>query len=120
MDDAPDMPQQAKEPGPWFTFAAVCLCIGLLAIALPNRPGPRTSPKNTCINNLRLIDGAKQTWALEHQKTNSDLPTWADIQVYFRRGTNEEMILKCPEGGKYTLGVLSNPPTCSIPGHVLP
>ena len=45
----------------------VVAIIGLLAaIAIPNFVKAReTARRNTCINNLRLIDGAKQTWALE-------------------------------------------------------
>src|SRR5579859_5427163 len=46
----------------------VVAIIGLLAaIAIPNFARARTtSQQNACINNLRQIDGAKQTWALEH------------------------------------------------------
>ncbi len=45
----------------------VVAIIGLLAaIAIPNFVRARTtSQKNACINNLRLIDAAKQQWALE-------------------------------------------------------
>jgi hypothetical protein len=67
-----------------------------------------------------MIDGAKQTWALEHQKTNSDVPTREDIQVYLGRSTNDKVVLKCPLSGIYTLGAVSDKPTCSIPGHALP
>ena len=44
----------------------VVAIIGLLAaIAIPNFVRARnTAQKNTCINNLRQIDGAKQQWAL--------------------------------------------------------
>src|SRR6266700_2655663 len=75
------------------------------------------TPKNTCINNLRLIDGAKQMWSLENSKTNSDVPTWADLQSYLGRPGNA--LPKCPSGGIYALGAINNLPTCSIPGHVL-
>jgi hypothetical protein len=78
----------------------------------------RESPINTCINNLRLIDGAKQMWALENNKTNSDVPTWADLRSYL--GHPGDALPKCPSGGTYTLGAISNFPTCSISGHVLP
>jgi hypothetical protein len=78
----------------------------------------RESPINTCVNNLRLIDGAEQMWALENNKTNSDMPTWAELQSYLGRAGYP--LPKCPSGGTYTLGAISNRPTCSIPGHVLP
>jgi hypothetical protein len=70
-----------------------------------------------CINNLRLIESAKEQWALENNKTNSDVPTWPDLNIYF--GGGGAVILKCPRGGTYTLGTISNKPTCSYPGHVL-
>lgn len=94
--------------------------LGLLAVAivLPNLfPAHEGSPPS-CINNLRLIESAKNQWALENNKTNSDVPTWADIQLYFGRGGS--YLPKCPLGGTYVLGTLSNKPVCSYPAHVLP
>jgi len=70
---------------------------------------------STCINNLRQIDGAKQQWALEHQKGPDAVPTPQDIVAYFPNA----MLPQCPGGGRYTLNAVSNAPTCSIPGHVL-
>src|SRR5579862_408260 len=80
---------------------------------------PVNAAWNDCINNLRMIDGAKQTWALETGKQATDTPTWADIQPYFNRGTNAAMP-KCPSGGTYTIGAVGEKPKCSIAGHVLP
>ena len=121
MDEAPDTPRQTKEPGTLFLFVVLCLCVGIfVALAIPRPLGPRTTPKNACINNLRMLDGAKQTWALEHQRTNGDVPAWADIQVYLDPSTNNRIVLKCPVGGIYTLGAMSNKPVCSIPDHILP
>jgi len=44
--------------------------IGMLAaIAIPNFVKARnTAQMNACINNLRMIDGAKQQWALTNAK----------------------------------------------------
>ncbi len=72
---------------------------------------------NSCINRLRMIDGSKQQWMLEHQKTTNDVVTWDDIRPYLSR--EGKAIPACPAGGTYTLGRLSEPPTCSIPGHKL-
>jgi type II secretory pathway pseudopilin PulG len=54
----------------------VVAIIGLLAaIAIPNFVKARTtSQQNACINNLRLIDAAKQQWALEQRKQSTDTP----------------------------------------------
>jgi hypothetical protein len=77
-----------------------------------------TAAKDECINNLRLIDGAKQEWALELGKRATDTPSWSDIQPYFGRGPNGA-IPKCPLGGTYTIGTVGAKPECSIAGHVL-
>src|ERR1043166_9269947 len=40
----------------------------------------------SCITALRMIDGAKQQWALEHHKTTNDIATWDDIRHYIAQG----------------------------------
>ena len=52
----------------------VVLIIGILmAIAVPNFIKAReTSRRNSCIANLKQIDGAKATWALELKKATTD------------------------------------------------
>src|SRR6185312_17212668 len=47
----------------------------MMAIAIPNFVKAReTSIQNACINNLRQIDAAKNQWALENNKKDSDTP----------------------------------------------
>ena len=75
--------------------------------------------RDACINNLRQIDAAKQQWALEKGKKAGDTPVEADLKPYLTPGPNG-VFLKCPAGGKYTIGKVGEPPTCSIPGHELP
>ena len=78
---------------------------------------------NSCINRLRMIDGAKQQWALEHHKTASDVPTAEDIRIYFSRegaaAGGGAAMPTCPQGGTYTIGRVGEPPKCSYPGHRL-
>jgi len=89
----------------------------MLAIAIPNFVKARdVSMQNACINNLRQIDAVKQEWALEKGKSLGDVPTVADLTPYFKNGK----FPVCPAGGTYIIGAVSNPPTCSIPGHKLP
>src|SRR5580700_3502501 len=66
----------------------VVAIIGLLAaIAIPNFVRARTtSQTNMCIDNLRMIDGAKQQWALEKGQLGSATPLATDIQPYLGRG----------------------------------
>src|SRR6185437_5515042 len=89
----------------------------LAAIAIPNFVKARaTAQKNVCINNLRAIDRAKQQWALEHSKSADDTPTPEDLNPYIPGGYDH---LHCPADGEYTIGKVSEPPTCSIPDHTL-
>lgn len=90
----------------------------MAAIALPNFVKARqTAQQNSCINNLRMIDGAKQSWALEKQKTAQDIPTPDDLAPFLRQGFAS---LHCPLGGTYSINNVGEPPTCSIPNHHLP
>jgi septal ring factor EnvC (AmiA/AmiB activator) len=83
---------------------------------LAARPATPQDQANACINSLRLIDSAKQQWALENRKTADAVATVQDIAAYLRGGA----LSKCPAGGNYTLNAVSAHPTCSIPGHALP
>ena len=89
----------------------------MLVIAIPNFVKARdTAMQNACINNLRQIDAAKNEWALEKGKTGGDVPAIADLTPYFKNGK----FPICPAGGTYTIGAVSNAPTCSIPSHKMP
>jgi prepilin-type N-terminal cleavage/methylation domain-containing protein len=94
----------------------VVAIIGLLAaIAIPNFIKARmASQKAACVANLRTIDGAKATWALEQKKNNSDVPTDADLfgpTSYIREKPS------CPAGGTYSLNQVDQKPTCTVPDH---
>jgi prepilin-type N-terminal cleavage/methylation domain-containing protein len=100
----------------------VVAIIGLLvAIALPNFVHARTAAQqNACINNLRQIDGAAQTWALEHNRGSGDTYTISGIMPYIKLDSNGRLPA-CPANGSYNAGTfVSNPPTCTLStiGHV--
>jgi prepilin-type N-terminal cleavage/methylation domain-containing protein len=100
----------------------VVAIIGLLAaIAVPNFVRARTaSQTNACINNLRQIDGAAQTWALENKKLSSDTYTISILKPYLRLDSTGN-IPGCPANGTYSPGAaISNLPTCSVTGHAMP
>jgi prepilin-type N-terminal cleavage/methylation domain-containing protein len=82
-----------------FTLVEIMIVVAVIAllatIAIPNYVRARTqSQKNTCINNLRQIDNAIQTWATEYNKVSHASLTYADIRPYLKG----EVI--CPGGGK--------------------
>ena len=100
----------------------VVAIIGLLAaIAIPNFVRARnTAQQNACITNLKQIDAAKQQWALENKKTDTDTMASDDVKVYIKNN----LFPHCPASGTYTLGAVNTDPTCdksSLPqSHVLP
>lgn len=93
--------------------------IALASVGLKAFVHARNTPSsNACINNLRQIEGAKQQWQLETNKTNNAVATWKDIGPYLGRGVDGE-ILRCPKSGSYILGRANEKPRCSC-GEVLP
>jgi competence protein ComGC len=86
----------------------------LAAIAVPNFVKARTEAQmHACVANLLQIDGAKQMWALDHKKVETDKPTAQDLAPYLK------IKMICPAGGTYTINSLAEKPTCSVPGHEL-
>jgi prepilin-type N-terminal cleavage/methylation domain-containing protein len=91
----------------------VVAIIGLLAaIAIPNFVKARqTSQANACINNLRVIDGAKQQWALEKGQQSTASPT-SDVLVPYL-GRSGSVMPTCPIGAStYVINAVSVAPTC--------
>ena len=96
----------------------VVAIIGLLAaIAVPSFVQARTTARtNTCINNLRLVDAAKEQWALETNAADNALPVAGDVTPYLKGGA----MPTCPANGNYTIAAVGTNPTCSVAAHVLP
>lgn len=99
----------------------VVAIIGLLAaIAIPSFVHARTnSQQNACINNLRQIDGAKQTWALENKVSATTAPASDVIQPYMGRGSGGSLPA-CPAdtsvsfGSSYNINDMQSPPSCKV------
>ena len=107
----------------------VVAIIGLLAaMAIPNFVhAQQVARTNTCISNLRYIDGAKQQWALEQRKQATDTPTGSDLQPYLGRGAGGSLP-SCPADAAQSFATSYAPqsvgtrPVCLIipATHVLP
>lgn len=78
--------------------------------------GSAVDDRNTCIDNLREIEAAKQQWALENDKSDAAIPGVQDLLPYLR----DNVFPACPAGGIYVINAVGIPATCSVTGHTLP
>jgi prepilin-type N-terminal cleavage/methylation domain-containing protein len=98
----------------------VTFIIGLLAaLAIPAFLKARAeAQKNLCIDNLRVIEGAKEQWALMNNKAQGQEVDKAEVDSLIK-----ETVPVCPADGDYAYNVIGEDPTCSLgaaQGHVLP
>jgi hypothetical protein len=77
----------------------------------------RLENQRTCIINLRMIDGAKDMWAITNAKESNALPAASDISPYIKNGFRS---LRCPDSGAYSIDRLGRGPRCNVAGHELP
>jgi len=93
----------------------------LFAVWAPSNNGAKaTAQKNSCINNLRQIDGAVQQWAQNHGKQATNTYTFSDpVLLAYLKGS---VLPACPGGGLYSPGAnIGDSPKCSLAakGHTL-
>ena len=70
---------------------------------------------NACNYNLRIIQSAKDQWALEKKKTVGILLQPDDLKPYLKGN----QVPACPAGGTYSINAVGVIATCSINGHKL-
>ena len=94
----------------------VVAIIGLLAaIAVPNFVRSReTAQLNSIYNNLRLVDGFKEMWALENRKASNVSPGLEDLAPYFKNGKFPTPVV----GETYELGPVNESSRVSLPPNV--
>jgi len=104
----------------WRVVIPVALFVFVVAaMVIPSAVGARqASERNSCINNLRQINRAKQEWAQQNQKQPTDTPIDNDL---FGSTSRHQSSPICPVGGSYTFGTAGENPTCSLAhrGHKL-
>ena len=91
--------------------------IGLLAaIAIPSFMKARdVSQQNMCINNMRMIDAAKELVATDHNYKAGDIIPVQEVSQYVKEGFSS---LVCPNGGHYTVNPVGQEPECSEHGRL--
>ena len=95
---------------------AVVIIGVLVAIAIPNfLKGAETARKKACINNLMIIDAAKEQYALDYNLASGTSLTTAMKNAidgtYIKGGAPS-----CPSNGNYTYGNIGTDPTCDLSG----
>lgn len=76
----------------------------------------RNARRQICVNQLKQIEMAKQSWAVDKDKPKDAAPTVADLAGYLPGGK----FPKCLDGGTYVIGKVNQDPRCSVAGHELP
>lgn len=101
--------------------AGVVAPVGVLAgLALPAIAKARQTAQHTaCVNNLRILDSAKEQWALVEGKDNGAVPDDAAVAAYLRGG----VLPVCPlTKMPYRLNAIGTNPECTSgdPRHAMP
>ena len=115
--------------GCWFgrkrlLLTFLCLLVFLVVVMLARvngLPVEFISYAAPCRFNLYQIGEAKRDWARYFHKGPGDIPTEQDLCGVNGSPPFLTHPLKCSRGGKYTIGAVSNNPTCSYAnkGHRL-
>ena len=106
-------------------FWGVCCLGGVVvlfaaAAVIPCRvPAKATAQKHACINNLRMLDRAKERWALEKKVEKGALVMMGDLMAGEHSLVRE--VPKCSRGGEYAVGAIGEVPKCTLEekGHRL-
>ena len=104
-----------------FTLTEVMIVVAIIgfvaAIAIPNFIRMRIRAQtNTCIENLRQIDAAKQMFGAEKGRKAGDIIADSDLfgpMLYLRAKPI------CPAGGEINVNTIGTNTSCTIEGHAL-
>lgn len=93
----------------------VVAIIGLLAaIAIPNFVRAREQAQlNSIYNNLRILEGAKDQWALEQKKGTGEAVSLPQLSEYLKGGTIRPVV-----GEIYDSTVVGSNSTATLPANI--
>src|SRR2546422_5555123 len=98
-----------------FTLVEIMIVVAIIglvaAIAIPNFVKARENAQlNSIVNNLRILEGAKDQWALENKKGTGDDTTMTAISEYLKGGTVKSVV-----GETYTTQKVGTPASAVTP-----
>jgi hypothetical protein len=99
-----------SHPFSWGVIVAFVSIILVIAFMGPPYDRRRLQLETRCWNNLRQLDAATESVALEQAIATNGIVLEARIIAVLPHKT----LPKCPEGGRYLFGVVGREPTCSI------
>jgi len=104
-----------------FTLVEIMIVVAiigiLVGIAVPGFIKARLQAQGkSCAENLQKIDGAKEQWALENNKTSSDTPAMSDLVSATAANAYLKKTPVCPANQAYTVGAIGTDPTCAWAG----
>lgn len=99
----------------------ILVCVVIAGVAFLVISLRSKAAASECLETIALIDGAKQTWALESDSGPEAKPTWDDIYAYTGgfAGDGRTYPFRCPSGGIYVIGESAHPATCSVHGFLV-
>lgn len=105
-----------------FTLVEIMIVVAIIgmiaAIAIPNFIQAREAAQDEgCLNNLRVIEYAKEMWAFDAMAPSSASPSSADLAPYIKAGVDK---VYCPADAtrsfdnSYFINDLATLPACKI------
>jgi hypothetical protein len=92
----------------WIILCLLCFLGYWVSVAF--RDLDKRIRQQECVISLKMIQGAKEQWASDHQKGTNDFATWSDLagsDGYFKNRPG------CVSGGTYFLRTVGQLPVCS-------
>jgi hypothetical protein len=96
----------------FFIFVAAYTAFFLMPKVMAHQ---RFADQQKCQENLQLIQGYKEKWALDYNRRPNSVPRDSDI---FGPGKYLETRPICPGHGTYILSAVQDPPYCTLHGGI--
>ena len=102
-------PQKSLARAAGYTLIEIMIVVSLIglltAIGIPNFIRSRECAQiHSIFDNLRIIESAKDEWALQNHKGTGDTADWIDLAAYIKGGT-----VKTMANETYTIDAIGSP-----------